>query len=165
MLDPVDGAVFLHELQRLEQYEFEHDWAEARAEHAERATADRLARTAEQRRADALTEMARGSAARPDQTVPARPLFTVLVGYDAFTHLCELADGTVVHPGQLVPYLTEADIERVVPAERCQIDHIVPHSQGGLTTQANGRCYCAVHNRQKGDRADAVDPIDPLDDG
>ncbi len=33
------------------------------------------------------------------------------------------------------------------PAERCQIDHIVPFSKGGETTQENGRVYCSFHNR------------------
>jgi hypothetical protein len=33
------------------------------------------------------------------------------------------------------------------PAEQCQVDHIVPFSQGGLTTQENGRLLCEFHNR------------------
>jgi hypothetical protein len=33
------------------------------------------------------------------------------------------------------------------PARRCQIDHITPFTQGGLTTQANGRLLCSFHNR------------------
>lgn len=33
------------------------------------------------------------------------------------------------------------------PARYCQIDHIQPYSQGGPTTQANGRCLCSFHNR------------------
>jgi hypothetical protein len=34
-----------------------------------------------------------------------------------------------------------------LPAEKCQIDHIVPWNEGGLTTQENGRVHCAFHNR------------------
>lgn len=34
-----------------------------------------------------------------------------------------------------------------VPAERCEIDHIVPYEGGGLTMQCNGRCYCPFHHR------------------
>jgi hypothetical protein len=201
-LDAVDGTIFLDELRRREQAMFEADWAQARDEHGDGATADQLPRSAEQRRADALTEMARRSASLSDGVVPAAPLFTVVVGYGAFSNLCELADGTVVHPGQLIPHLSEADIERIVfdgpsrvidvgvrrrfftgalrraievrdrhcqhpsgcdvPAELCEIDHSVPYSRGGLTTQDNGRCYCPVHNRQKRDR---IDPTDPIDDG
>ena len=59
--------------------------------------------------------MARRSAAMPADHVPARPLITVLVGYETFAgRVCELADGTVVTPGQIVPLLATADIERVV---------------------------------------------------
>lgn len=32
-------------------------------------------------------------------------------------------------------------------ADRCQVDHIHPASQGGPTTQANGRLLCPFHNR------------------
>ncbi len=36
-----------------------------------------------------------------------------------------------------------------VPAESCEIDHIQPWSEGGLTTTANGRPACAFHNRRR----------------
>ena len=39
-----------------------------------------------------------------------------------------------------------------VPAEDCQIDHVVPYAAGGLTVQSNGRCYCAGHNRDRVNR-------------
>ena len=199
MLDPIAGTTVLNELNRLERQLFENDWAEARAEHGDSATASQLRRTADQRRADALEEMARRSAAMDPHAVMPRPLFSVLLGYTGFSSLCELADGTVVRPGQLVPHLGEADIERIVfegpsrvidvgarqrfftgalrraiqvrdrhcthpsgcdvPAERCDVDHITPFARGGLTTQANGRCRCSVHNRQRNHRPD------PPDDG
>ena len=38
------------------------------------------------------------------------------------------------------------------PAERCQIDHIEPHSRGGMTSQCNGQPLCRASNRRKGDR-------------
>lgn len=38
------------------------------------------------------------------------------------------------------------------PAERCQIDHLRPHSRGGMTCQCNGGAKCAPTNRRKGDR-------------
>jgi Domain of unknown function (DUF222)/HNH endonuclease len=31
-------------------------------------------------------------------------------------------------------------------AKECQIDHIIPYSQGGLTEQANGQVLCQFHN-------------------
>ncbi len=35
------------------------------------------------------------------------------------------------------------------PAERCEIDHILPYSQGGETTQENGQVHCGFHNRRR----------------
>lgn len=34
-----------------------------------------------------------------------------------------------------------------VPSHDCQVDHVVPWSEGGGTTQANGRPGCGPHNR------------------
>jgi hypothetical protein len=43
------------------------------------------------------------------------PLFRVLVGYETFAgRMCQLANGTVVTPGSLVPWLDQAWVERVV---------------------------------------------------
>jgi HNH endonuclease len=35
------------------------------------------------------------------------------------------------------------------PASRCQVDHIIPYSKGGLTTQDNGRLLCSPCNRMR----------------
>jgi hypothetical protein len=101
--------------------------------------------------------------------------------------LCELArSGSPVSPGTLVPWLREADVERVVfdgedrvlgvgarrrffsgadrravevrdrecaspmcdvPAEDCEVDHVVPFAEGGPTVPDNGRLACGFHNR------------------
>ena len=37
-------------------------------------------------------------------------------------------------------------------AEECEIDHIVPYSQGGLTEQVNGQALCGPHNRMRYER-------------
>ena len=37
-------------------------------------------------------------------------------------------------------------------AEECQIDHIVPFSQGGLTEQGNAQVLCGPHNRMRYER-------------
>jgi hypothetical protein len=34
-----------------------------------------------------------------------------------------------------------------LPADKCEVDHIQPHSAGGLTTDDNGRPACGYHNR------------------
>ncbi|HZU80110.1 MAG TPA: DUF222 domain-containing protein [Acidimicrobiales bacterium] len=39
-----------------------------------------------------------------------------------------------------------------VPLERCQCDHVVPFSEGGPTTQENGRLLCPFHNRRRNPR-------------
>jgi len=39
-----------------------------------------------------------------------------------------------------------------VSVERCQVDHIVEYSKGGLTTQENGRLLCGFHNRLRNTR-------------
>ena len=102
VLDRVGGVIFLQELQRLER---------------QLRLADEtagVARTAAQRRAAALVEMATRSASTPADARRPRPLFTVLVGDDSFTTLCELAAGTIIPPTSLVPYFEVADIETVL---------------------------------------------------
>jgi hypothetical protein len=114
-MDPIGGGIFLNELERLERMELESDWADARARLGDRATAGDLRRTPAQRRHDALVDMAKRSAAMPPGAKRGRILLSVLVG-DETMHgrICELADGTVVTPGQVVPLLHEADVERAV---------------------------------------------------
>ncbi len=173
-LDAIDGTIVENELNRLAE---------------EIRLADRKAgidRSPAQRRAAALVEMARRSATAPEHGRRPRPLFTVLVGERSLDRLCELSNGIVVTPGQLVAHLGEADIESVlfdgpstivavssrrtfagavrravqvrdrrcrhrsdcdVPADDCDIDHIVPASKGGPTSQFNGRLECKPHNR------------------
>jgi hypothetical protein len=38
------------------------------------------------------------------------------------------------------------------PVDNCQIDHIVPYTEGGETTQENGRALCGFHNRLRNGR-------------
>jgi hypothetical protein len=40
------------------------------------------------------------------------------------------------------------------PAERCQIDHVIPYAKGGETTQENGRVHCGFHNRLRNQGGD-----------
>ena len=113
LLPAIGGAIVANELRRLERQFFDDDVQEAKERLGRSPRAGELRRTADQRRADAIVEMARRSAGS-DEKRRARPLFTVLLGYEAFARMCELADGTVVTPGQVVPHLSDADIERVV---------------------------------------------------
>lgn len=186
MLDPITGEIFLRELERLEQVEFESDWAEARQRVGEAAAVSDLRRTPKQRRVDALCVMAKRSAAKPPGATEARVLLQVTAGTESVERMCELSNGVIVTPGQVLPLLPWADVARIifdgpsrvldvgvrqrlftgatriaveardqfcqhpgcdVPAERCQIDHVVPYEDGGLTTQFNARCYCPFHHR------------------
>ena len=186
-LDPITGTEYLTELRSIEQELYEADWAAARDEHGPDALPSHLPRTAAQRHADAQVEMARRSRAYRHGTYQRpRPLITVHVGLGTLSRMCELADGTVVSPGQVFPLLTEAEVERIVfdspsrvldvgvrqrfftgalrraievrdrrcaecevLAEDCEIDHEIRYADGGLTTQDNGRCMCALHNRER----------------
>jgi hypothetical protein len=115
VLDPLGGSIYLNELQRIEQCLFEDDWAEARERLGDAASASDLRRTPAQRRADAQVLMAIRSATMTRNPRHGRPLFTVHVDYDTFHGmLSQLDDGTVVHPTAAAPWVTDADIERVV---------------------------------------------------
>lgn len=202
-LDPVAGTEVATALRRIEKELFEADWAEAKAIHGDDTTVEHLARMPAQRRADALVEMARRSAAKPPDAKEPRPLLVVHLGDESLRRLCELASGTVIAPGLLVPLLGEADIQRIVyagrsrsitelgertrfftgplreaillrdrrcvdpgcrvPADECEVDHLIPVSRGGLTNQYNGRARCAHSNRHKSDRLpDAAYDDEPL---
>ncbi|MDX6659950.1 MAG: hypothetical protein QOJ55_772 [Solirubrobacteraceae bacterium] len=114
-LDPVNGAIVSDALRRSERAVFDADWADARARLGRDPLIDELTRTARQRRADALVEMAQRAMTAPADGRRPEPLFSVLVGYETFAgRVCELADGAVVTPGALVDWLDSAWVERVV---------------------------------------------------
>jgi hypothetical protein len=48
------------------------------------------------------------------------------------------------------------------PAERCDVDHIVPAADGGPTSQFNGRLECKVHNRNPNKHDHDAEPIPEL---
>ena len=123
-LDPVGGSIVADELARLETELFTAEWADIREQLGREPTVSDLSRTPAQRRADALVEMAtRSRTAPPDGRRPA-PLFTVLVDYDTLAgRVCELAAGTVLTPGSLLPWLDQTYIERAVfkPNNRIEV--------------------------------------------
>lgn len=113
--DPVSGSIVHETLRMLEQELFDADWVEAKARLGRDPLAAELTRTHAQRRWDALVEMATRARIAPAGGRRPEPLFTVLVDYETFAgRLCQLADGTVVTPGGLVPWLDRAWVERVV---------------------------------------------------
>jgi hypothetical protein len=190
-LEPVGGAIVRRELERLERELFDEDLAEARDRLGDTdPPLHEVRRSAAQRRADALVRMAERSAAKSEGAVGPRVLLQVLAGTAAVERMCELSDGTVLTPGEVLPLLRMADVERVVfgspskvidigarrrfftgatrtavqlrdltcthpscqvPFERCEVDHVLPWTDGGLTVQDNGRCRCKHHHRRARD--------------
>jgi hypothetical protein len=146
ILDPVGGTVFTTALRRIENELFEADWADAKAVHGDDTRPEHLQRTPAQRRADALVIMAeRAMAMPPGSRLPA-PLITVHVGYETFAGpLCELSSGTVITPGQVIPLLDRAYIERAVfegPNRIIELGERTRFFRGGLR-----RCVEIIHRR------------------
>jgi hypothetical protein len=106
LLTAVGGQIWLAELRRLESKLYADDVESGNV------------RTAHQRRGDALEEMARRSAgldaAEAAAGKPARIVVSVVMGPEPFAQLCELASGTPVTPGELVPFLDQLDVERII---------------------------------------------------
>lgn len=119
--DPIGFETFSTALTRIERELWEQDWADARRRLGDAATRSDLARTDAQRRHDALLEMSRRATAAPPGARQPLPLVTVHVDHQTLTgRICELSNGTQLTPGEVLPLLTEADIERAVfdPAGR-----------------------------------------------
>jgi hypothetical protein len=114
ILDRVGGSIVADTLKRIERELFEADWADAKRRLGRDPLVHELDRTPAQRRADALVEMATRARTAPADGRRPEPLFSVLIGLPGFTQLCELANGTVLTPGALVPWFSQAWIERAV---------------------------------------------------
>jgi hypothetical protein len=113
-LDPLSGEIFASELEAIYQELFAADWNQAKGLLGDQVTVNDLERTPGQRRVDALVEMAKRSGSRPLGATAPRPLITIHAGYPKFSQICELASGTVISPSQVVPLLSDAEIETVV---------------------------------------------------
>lgn len=114
VFDPMSGAAIKNVLTAIEDDLFRADWAQARDLLGRGPLPAELARTPKQRRVDALVEMATRAATAPVNGRRPVPLVTVLVGDEAFARSCRLASGTVLASGTLVPWLDDAEIERIV---------------------------------------------------
>ncbi len=122
-LDPVSGSIVSNELNRLEHDLFEADCAEAKERLGRVGRIDELARTSAQRRADALVEMATRSRSAPADGIRPAPLFSVFVGYETIHgRICELENGTVLHPSALSPWMDSAYFERAIFSLSNRID-------------------------------------------
>lgn len=114
LLDPVGGEIFRNGLERII------------GELKQQDRIDGVTRTLAERRAAALVEMAiRANTARPGAKRP-EPLLIVAVGADSLSRLCELASGTVITPGLLVPYLSSLQIQGIVSDDAQPIPSMSP---------------------------------------
>ena len=122
-LDPISGTIVSSELSRIERELFESDWKEAHEALGREPRSADLARTPSQRRADALVEMATRSRTAPVDGRRPEPLFSVMVGYETLHgRVCELAQGSVVSPVALLPWLDQACIERAVFSTKPRVE-------------------------------------------
>jgi hypothetical protein len=116
-LDAIGGTAFKTVFDDLVNELFKLDWAAARKALGRDPSVNELARTAAQRRADALVLMAeRARAADPSVAARLRPLVVVVTGLEGLADgLAELWDRTPLSAKQLARILAEdPDIERYV---------------------------------------------------
>lgn len=83
-LDPIGGAEVRMEFERLCTIEYQKDWDDASAVWPAEEVQMHLARTAQQRGAAALVEMARASAAHGTSGKPAEHVVTVIMDYESW---------------------------------------------------------------------------------
>lgn len=167
-MDPLTGAVVSEELSRLEHELFEAEWAEVKARLGREPTVSDLDRTPGQRRCDALAEMATRSRTAPEHGKRPAPLITVLVDFPTLAgRVCELANGTVLPPGALLPLLEEAIIERAVfsPGNRVEVSETARLFTGATKRAIELRDRECTHPYCDGSGRSQVDHIIPYADG
>jgi hypothetical protein len=130
-LDPIGFAVFDNELARLTELEFQRDWADTTANHGT-ATIDLLPRTAAQRRADGLVEMATRSASTPENARRPEPLVVIVTDVATveaaaahhanpatehawpLTGECRLEDGTTITADEMFEQLLLGRVRKLL---------------------------------------------------
>ena len=167
----LEGAIVAQEVERLEAELFADDLAKARAEWGDDVALDKLARTAQQRRFDALVAMATRSASLPDGAPLARPLITVVMNHPRFADVCKLSHNLVdLHPHDVARLLDDFDIERIVFGPKGRIVDVGRRTRvfrGALRRGIEVRdLHCQLHPscREPAERCD-VDHIVEYEDG
>ena len=100
-----------------------------------------------------MCELANGTVVSPSQVFPLLADADIQrIVFDSPSHVIDVGLRERFFTGALRRALIARDMHCQhpsgcdVPAEECQGDHMIPYSQGGLTTQENGRMYCGPHN-------------------
>ncbi len=101
-LDPIGGSTVVEALGRIEAELYEQDQRDA------------TVRTNAERMSAALIELAVRAHAAPAGGPRPEPLVVVLAGEASVDHICELADGTVIAPGLVVPHLSHTQLQTFV---------------------------------------------------
>ena len=115
VLDAVNGEIFARELERLNGSCSRRTSTEARDRLGDGfSLGSSCAAHRRQRRADAMALMGARSAAKPAGATEPRILLQAIVGEESLKRMCELTNGEVVTPGELVPLLPWAEVERIV---------------------------------------------------
>jgi hypothetical protein len=112
--DPVSGEIIETTLREIEDELYRADRAEARARLGRDPLVFELGRTPEQRRLDALVEMAVRARTAPKDGRRPKPLFTIVVGYERLGQVVELWNRHILSPAAAARWLTDAEVERIV---------------------------------------------------
>jgi hypothetical protein len=167
-MDPLTGTAVAEELGRLEHQLFEAEWAKVKERLGREPTVSDLERTPGQRRCDALAEMATRSRTAPENGKRPVPLISVLVDFPTLAgRVCELANGTVVSPGALLPLLDQAYFERAVfsPGNRVEVSETARLFTGATKRAIELRDRTCTHPYCDGSGPCQVDHIIPYADG
>jgi hypothetical protein len=171
-LDVLGGTELLEELASIEQELFDADWAAARAEHGPDALPSHLPRTAVQGQyrqprplltvhvglgtLSRMCELADGTIVTPHQVFPTLTAADIeRIVFDSPSRVLDVGVRQRFFTGALRRAIEVRDRHCQdpsgcdEPAHRCHIDHNIRYTDGGLTTQDNGRCMCPTHNRQR----------------
>jgi hypothetical protein len=112
--DPVSGEILQTTLREIERDLYLADRAEARERLGRNPMVFELGRSPEQRRYDALIEMAIRAKTAPKDGRRPRPLFIVVSGRPAFDRTVELWSRRVLNPAAAARWLTEANLEPIL---------------------------------------------------
>jgi hypothetical protein len=134
--------------------EFDADWAEAKARVGGGVTKHDLARTAEQRKMDALQAVCLAAASATPGPQPPAPLVNLVMDTRTCDEIIDCATTGVRIPDADALAAMLRSIRCVwtgcnIPASNCEADHLEPWAQRGQTNADSGAPHCDHHNRWK----------------